>query len=155
MLGACGAQGDIFDRVEGADIALFVLDADKIMVAVAVIDPETWGEVDARIQRCHDGFDDLVLAKAVVRGFEAIHVDLEQRIIVALLDVSVHDPGDAGDARSDLVCKRGAFLQIGTCDLEVDRRRQSEVERRGQQSARIKGEFKFRQSVAGVVCVGR
>lgn len=121
-------DGDVLQGLERLDVLLAVLGPDEIMVAVFVVDPEGGIEVDARVQAGDHVLHDVCLGEAQVGRLDPVHFECDLRIVELLLDADVdgarHALYDLRDLERDVM----GDLEPVSFDLDVDGRREPEVE---------------------------
>ena len=78
---------------------------------------------------------------AVIGGLRPIHVDVEFRITLALLDAHVHCIGHLRDLLPDLFRHRANDIEAGSFHLNIDRRPQAEIQHIADDAAGLKSDL--------------
>ena len=79
-----------------------------------------------------------LLAQAELARPHAVDVEFQRRLVQILRNENVRDTGDLADFSRQIERELIVGLQVGAGDLDVDRGRQTHVQRRFDQTARAK-----------------
>ena len=135
-------DGDVEDRLERLDVLLAVLRADEVVVAVALINPERWREIDGAVQGGDDVLDDVLLCQPDLGRLHAVDVHVKLRRVEPLLDAHVHCSRHRLGEAFDLLRNLASDFELVALHLNVDGRRQAEVQRRRHHAAGVETEFR-------------
>ena len=120
--------GDIFQRRHGIEPVLWRLRYDGVRDAVLRIDPKGRRDLEAAGQRFLQASGDVAFAQAELLGEHAVDVDLQLRVGRRLLDARVGDAGNARDLFDQSLGVVAVLILVWAEHLNIDRRRQAEVE---------------------------
>ncbi len=116
---------DIRQTVEARDRRL---NGHDVVDVVLRVDPEIGRGERARAQGRQQTVRDIALGHSYVGGTRAVHVDLDGRVVGNLSNAHVFRSGDQAQSAHQLERDGQRFADVGSLDLHVNRRRQSEVE---------------------------
>ena len=102
-----------------------------VVDAILPIEEKGRRGLKAAAQRHQQAGSDVSLREASSGGLRSIHCHIERRVIEILLDAGVGDAGHLANLAQDLVGDLTIVLDIGSFDLNIDRRRQAKVQNLG------------------------
>src|SRR5207302_1650241 len=114
---------------------------DKKVEQVLPVQAEVRGQKPAPRQRRQHTRGDVPLGEPDLRRLEPVHLNVEGRVVHDLPDVDVGGAGDAPDEPLELLGDRVRQGEVVALDLDVDRRRQAEVEHLADDVARLEVEL--------------
>ena len=128
VVGGAGGDRDVRQVRDAVDAVLGHLRDDRIGHAVLGIQPEVRVDLAAAGQGDQQAVGDVALREAHLAGEGAIDVDVDLRVVEHLLDAQVRDAGHRADALQELGGVGVVGLLIVADHLQVDRRRQAEIQ---------------------------
>ncbi len=120
----------------GLDIVLGRLRNQIVGNAIPGIEVEHRVDLDAAAERDQHAVGDVVLGKSGLRGLGAVDIDVEFRIVGLLLDAQIGNATDMSEFGKHLVGDAVISHRCRAIDLNVDRRRQTKVQRLGDDVSR-------------------
>ena len=90
------------------------------MVTVVFIHPEGGGEVDGAVEGRHDVLNDGFLHEAELRGFDAVHVNLDLGSIQPLFNPGIHSARNRLGKAFDFLRDVAGNLEFVAFDLNVN-----------------------------------
>ncbi len=150
-------DGDVIQIANRGDIVLRRLRHQAISHAVLGIEPIGGRGLKASAQGDQQTVGDVELRVAALDGLGAIDVDLNSRQIEELVNAQIHRAGNAAKLAEKIGGESVVGVQVRTGDLNIDGRRQTEVQNLaddvgGQEVERYAGKF-ARQLAAQLVDV--
>ena len=118
----------IEDVLDGRNLVDRDLHGNDVVHAVLRIEEVGRANERARGQRCQQVIGDIALRHAKPCGALSIHVDLQRRVVHHLRNVAVHHAGNFTQRGQELLSGRVGAREIRIRDLDIDRRRKTEVE---------------------------
>ncbi len=137
----CPRQRDIVYGLRIVQFHFRVSHADKIVVAVFLVDPERGLEIHRRIQGADGVLDDCIRIDAQLRGLGAVDVHFDFGMVVALMNAHVLRTFDLTDNVAHLDRQFAGFMQIVAGHLNVERRGQTEIQRCSHDAAGIENKL--------------
>src|ERR1035438_1462565 len=116
-----------------------------VVHAVFAVQKEGRGGLEAAAQRNQQACRDVPLREASLLRLRAIDGDVKPRIIEGLLDAQVRETRHVPELGQNLVRHLAVLFEIGTFYLNVDGRRQSEVQNLRDHIRRQEIEGRFRE----------
>ena len=101
---------------------------DRIGHAIIRIEIIGRGDLRAARQIDNEAVGDVALGQPDILGAGAVDVDIEGRIVGRLLDPCIRDAGYPANPAQQLIGIAEIRRHIGAADLQVDRRRRTEIE---------------------------
>ena len=99
-----------------------------VVHAVLPVQEERGRDLKTSAQRNQQAVGDIARRVAALRGFGAVDRDVKLRVIEILLDARVGHAGHVANLFQDVIRNRAIRLDIGAVDLNIHRRRQSEIQ---------------------------
>src|SRR5713101_3560092 len=137
----CAYERSIQYVLKLSEILLWILGHDKIRVMTFGIDPVAGLQTQIGGQDRRDIRHDLLLCHPEVGGLRPIHVDVKLGSVHALIETNICYPIDGSKQLLDVNGRLIQLPQIGSSDLDIDRRRETKVQYVTDQAARLKAEL--------------
>ncbi len=118
-----------------------ILRQQEVAVGRLGVEPVIGAERDVRTDAGDDVHNHAILPDAVIGRFGPVHVHVQLRIALSLLDAHVGRVGDLRDFSPDFFRDRANDLQIGSFHLNVDRGAQAEVQHVADDASGLKTDF--------------
>ena len=135
---ASADDGDI-EQVLGIGQGLFrILRQQEVPIGGLRVEPVIGAERDVRADAGDHVHDYAILRNAVVGSLRAIHVDVQFRVALALLDAHIHRVRHLRDFLLNLFRHRSNDVERRPFHLNVDRRAQAEVQHVADDAAGLK-----------------
>ena len=128
LLRVGGLERQVLEVAERVDAVLRGLDRNGVGNAVGGAQPVGRGRLGAARKGGLQAGRGVVLGEAHDAGEFAVEVDPEGGVPEGFLDARIGDSGNMANLGQELHCEGAAGLEIGACDLDVDRRGRAEVE---------------------------
>ena len=138
-------QRNRFQVRQAADLPLGILHRQHVVVAGLGIDPKAGRDHLVRRQRGNHVVHHFALVQAQFAGSHAVHVELQSRVVDILRDEHVRDPGNGFDLRGKLQRRLIGVLLVAARHLDIDGRRQAQIQDRIHQSSRLEVCAQLRQ----------
>ena len=132
------AQRNRAEVGQALDLLLGVLNGQKVVRCPLRIDPVARRDHLVRGQRRDDVGDDFAFAEAQLRGARPVDIEPQSGIVEILRDVDVADAGQLTDSCRQRLRDLEIGFEIRAAHLHVDRRRQSQIQHRVHQAARLR-----------------
>ena len=116
---------EVLDRV---DVVLRRLLDEVVIDAVIPVQEKHRGDLKAPAQGIEYIAGHIAFGISTLGRFRAVNIDIEFRIVEGLFDARIHDARDLADLAQYLVGDLAIAIDIRAIDLDVNRRRQPEVQ---------------------------
>ena len=148
-----GSRADAGDRnilqiLQRLDRRIAAPGREVVVHAVLPVQEEHRRGLEAAAQRIQHAARDVALGQPVLLRLGAVDVDLEIGVVEILLDARVDDARHRAHLLQDLVGDVAVVVDVGAVDLDVDRRRQAEVQDLGDHVGRQRIERDARETRA-------
>src|ERR1700733_7399025 len=130
------ADGNILQILSGLNVVLRSLRDQVVGNAVFRVEIKHGVDLEAAAERDQHAVGDVAFGKSALCSFGAIDRDVEFWIVGLLLDAQVCNSADVTQLSQHLVGNAAVVGNVGSVDLNVDRRRQTEVQRLGHDVSR-------------------
>src|SRR5437588_3680662 len=114
--------------IQRTDLVLGILHREQVIVPTLGINPVTRSNHLVGSQSCNNVIYDLLLAEADQAGSLAINIDAQRRVIDVLRYLQVYYSLEFANSVRDLGGGGVGFVEVHTTNLNINGRRQSQVE---------------------------
>ena len=120
--------GMFCEILQRLDVVLRRLGREVVVDAVLPVEEEHRRGLEAAAQGVQHAVRDVALGQPVLLRLGAVDGDLEVRIVERLLDARIDDARHLAHLLENLVGDLAVAVDVGAVDLDVDRRRQAEIQ---------------------------